>query len=162
MPGYGIASAATSIIGQCVGADRKRLTHDLGWRIVRIGVGAMTCSGVLMFVCAPFFMNLLTPVPEIASLGATILRIEAFAEPMYGASIVVTGILRGKGDTLWPAILNLVSVWCVRIPLAMILFGQYGVVGAWISMAVELNVRGLLFLWRMKSSWKKLDAAAQS
>ena len=162
MPGYGIASAATSIIGQCVGADRKRLTHDLGWRIVRIGVGAMTCSGVLMFVCAPFFMNLLTPVPEIASLGATILRIEAFAEPMYGASIVVAGILRGKGDTLWPAILNLVSVWCVRIPLAMILFGQYGVVGAWISMAVELNVRGLLFLWRMKSSWKKLDAAAQS
>lgn len=162
MPGYGIASAATSIIGQCVGADRKRLTHDLGWRIVRIGVGAMTCSGVLMFVCAPFFMNLLTPVPEIASLGATILRIEDFAEPMYGASIVVTGILRGKGDTLWPAILNLVSVWCVRIPLAMILFGQYGVVGAWISMAVELNVRGLLFLWRMKSSWKKLDAAAQS
>lgn len=162
MPGYGIASAATSIIGQCVGADRKRLTHDLGWRIVRIGVGAMTCSGVLMFVCAPFFMNLLTPVPEIASLGATILRIEAFAEPIYGASIVVTGILRGKGDTLWPAILNLVSVWCVRIPLAMILFGQYGVVGAWISMAVELNVRGLLFLWRMKSSWKKLDAAAQS
>lgn len=162
MPGYGIASAATSIIGQCVGADRKRLTHDLGWRIVRIGVGAMTCSGVLMFVCAPFFMNLLTPVPEIASLGATILRIEAFAEPMYGASIVVTGILRGKGDTLWPAILNLVSVWCVRIPLAMILFGQYGVVGAWFSMAVELNVRGLLFLWRMKSSWKKLDAAAQS
>ena len=162
MPGYGIASAATSIIGQCVGADRKRLTHDLGWRIVRIGVGAMTCSGVLMFVCAPFFMNLLTPVPEIASLGATILRIEAFAEPMYGASIVVTGILRGKGDTLWPAILNLVSVWCVRIPLAMILFGQYGVVGAWISMTVELNVRGLLFLWRMKSSWKKLDAAAQS
>lgn len=158
MPGFGISSAATSIIGQCVGADRKRLTHDLGWRIVRIGVGAMTCSGILMFVCAPIFMNLLTPVPEIAALGVTLLRIEAFAEPMYGASIVVTGILRGKGDTLWPAILNLVSVWCVRIPLAMLLFPQFGVIGAWIAMASELNLRGILFLWRMTKAWKKVRA----
>lgn len=158
MPGFGISSAATSIIGQCVGADRKRLTHDLGWRIVRIGVGAMTCSGILMFVCAPIFMNLLTPVPEIAALGVTLLRIEAFAEPMYGASIVVTGILRGKGDTLWPAILNLVSVWCVRIPLAMLLFPKFGVIGAWIAMASELNLRGILFLWRMTKAWKKVRA----
>lgn len=158
MPGFGISSAATSIIGQCVGADRKRLTHDLGWRIVRIGVGAMTFSGILMFVCAPIFMNLLTPVPEIAALGVTLLRIEAFAEPMYGASIVVTGILRGKGDTLWPAILNLVSVWCVRIPLAMLLFPQFGVIGAWIAMASELNLRGILFLWRMTKTWKKVRA----
>lgn len=158
MPGFGISSAATSIIGQCVGADRKRLTHDLGWRIVRIGVGAMTCSGILMFVCAPIFMNLLTPVPEIAALGVTLLRIEAFAEPMYGASIVVTGILRGKSDTLWPAILNLVSVWCVRIPLAMLLFPKFGVIGAWIAMASELNLRGILFLWRMTKAWKKVRA----
>lgn len=126
-----------SPIGQCVGADRKRLTHDLGWRIIRMGVGAMTCSGILMFVCAPIFMNLLTPVAE-----------------------VVTGILRGKGDTLWPAVLNLISVWCVRIPLAMLLFERFGVIGAWIAMAAELNVRGILFLWRMSKAWKKVRTAA--
>lgn len=163
MPGYGIANAATSMIGQCVGAGRKELTHELGWRIVRIGVGAMTCSGFLMFFFAPFFMNLLTPVAEIAVLGAIILRIEAFAEPMYGASIVVTGILRGKGDTLWPAVLTLISVWCVRIPLATLLFSRFGVIGAWIAMAAELNLRGILFLWRMvvsdRNSKRKMTAA---
>lgn len=159
MPGYGIASAATSIVGQCIGAGRHKLTQEIGWRTCHIGIAAMTVSGFVMFFLAPVFMHILTPDPEIEALGVTLLHIEAFAEPMYGASIVVTGILRGKGDTFWPALLNLLSVWCVRIPLAMLLFQKFGVIGAWVAMMTELNVRGILFLLRMKMTWKSGSSA---
>lgn len=118
MPGYGCGSAATAIIGQCTGANRHDLAREISWRIVRIGMGMMALSGVVMFVFAPWLMNILTPDPAVIELGTSMLRLEAFAEPLYGASIVCSGILRGKGDTIWPACLNFLSIWCIRIPLA--------------------------------------------
>lgn len=86
---------------------------------------------------------------EIRKLGATILRIEAFAEPLYGASIVAAGVFRGAGETLMSSVLNLMSVWLVRIPLAYYLGSIYGLKGAWIAMCSELCVRGTLFLIRL-------------
>ncbi len=155
MPGYGCAAAASVIIGQCSGAGRIDLQKQMAWRICRIGVFMMTLSGVAMFILAPYLMGMLTPVPEIAQLGIQVLRIEALAEPMYGASIVITGILRGKGDTFWPAILNLLSIWGVRIPLAALLSVPLGLFGAWIAMNIELNFRGLIFLIRLKKTFSK-------
>ena len=76
------------------------------------------------------------------------LRIEAFAEPMFAASIVATGVMRGGGDTLVPAVLNLVCMWLIRIPLALYLAPRIGLEGVWLAMCIELCVRGVLFLIR--------------
>ena len=87
-----------------------------------------------------------------------LLRIELLAEPLFAASIVSTGALRGAGDTLIPGILNLISMWGVRISLALILVGRLGLPGVWTAMCIELNVRGILFLIRLaRGRW--LDAA---
>lgn len=158
-PGYGCASAATAIIGQCTGADRPDLTHEISWRITRIGVFMMTLSGIGMFVIAPWLMALMTPVQEVQQMGTALLRLEAFSEPMFGASIVINGILRGKGDTLWPSILNFASIWMVRIPLAALLSAHFGLFGAWVAMGIELNFRGLIFLWRLHYSTRKESKA---
>lgn len=153
MPAYGCASAATAIIGQCTGAGRKDLCQAMAWRLARIGMGMMVLSGLLLFLFAHGLMAILSPDLQVQDLGSLLLRMEAFAEPMYGASIVITGILRGKGDTLWPACLNFLSIWCIRIPLAWILSRHLGLAGAWIAMNIELNLRGLLFLGRLQHVW---------
>lgn len=145
MPGFGIQAAASAIIGQCTGARRKRLTRKLAWRIEFAGIAVMTVMGVALWFLSPALMSLLTPDAAVQALGARVLRIEAFAEPMYGAAIVATGILRGKGDTLWPTMVSLVSNWGLRIPLAASLV-SHGLPGVWFAMAFELCVRGLLFL----------------
>ncbi|MBQ3809599.1 MAG: multidrug transporter, partial [Kiritimatiellae bacterium] len=67
----------------------------------------------------------------------------------FAASIVAGGALRGAGDTLVPSLLNLASMWGLRIPLAAWLVARHGLAGAWIAMAVELCARGLLFLARL-------------
>ena len=85
------------------------------------------------------------------------LRIELWAEPFFAASIVVTGVLRGAGDTLIPSVMNFISIWGVRITLALLLVGTYGLTGAWIAMCAELIFRGTIFLIRMKLGnwWKR-------
>ena len=91
MPGYGVQSAAVTLIGQSIGAKRHDLTYRLGVLTTILGIGLMTCSGLFMYFGSPLMMSLLSPDPSIVILGVQILQIEAFAEPMYGASIVVAG-----------------------------------------------------------------------
>ena len=94
-------------------------------------------------------MGIMTPVDCIRDLGAEILRIEAWAEPMYAASIVAYGAFVGVGDTILPATMNFGSIWRVRIPLAAILAPIYGLKGVWIAMCAELVFRGVIFLVRL-------------
>lgn len=150
MPGYGIGHASTTIIGQSIGAGRRDLTKKLGWFAIGMGMTIMAGMGVLMYVFAPQMIGLLSPDRAIRQLGTQILRIEAFAEPMYAASIVVAGVFRGAGKTLTSSVLNLVSVWLVRIPLAAVLAPILGLPGVWLAMCIELVIRGLLFLIGMK------------
>jgi Na+-driven multidrug efflux pump len=91
----------------------------------------------------------MTPIEEIIVLGTDCLRIEAFAEPMFAASIVCNGIFVGAGDTLRPAIMSLASMWGVRLTLAAVLATTYGLPGVWIAMAIELTFRGIIFLIRL-------------
>lgn len=146
MPGYGISSASTTLIGQSIGAKRRELGNRLGWLSIALGMLLMTISGAAMYLFAPAMIGLLTPNEEIRALGAKVLRIEAFAEPLYGASIVATGVFRGAGNTKHPCILNLISMWMVRIPLAALLARRIGLTGAWIAMSAELCVRGIIFI----------------
>ena len=150
MPGYGVQAAASTLVGQCVGAGQKQLSRRMAWITMGLGVSVMTIGGVLMYIAAPAMIGVLTPNEEIRNLGAAVLRIEAFAEPFYAASIVASGALRGAGDTLVPSCMNFASMWCVRIPLAAILAPRVGLYGVWIAMCVELCFRGILFMARLK------------
>jgi Na+-driven multidrug efflux pump len=101
-------------------------------------------------------MTLMTSVDEIIATGATCLRIEAFAEPMFAASIVCNGVFLGAGDTLKPAIISLLSMWGVRLTLAALLATTYGLPGVWTAMAIELTFRGIVFLARLlQGGWMK-------
>lgn len=157
MPGYGMAAAATTLVGQSMGAERRDQARRFAWLSVALGVGVMTCTGILMYIAAPWIFSMLTPDAGVRTLGAQVLRIEAFAEPLFAASIVAAGALRGAGDTLVPSVMELGSMWGVRITLAMLLVGPFGLHGVWVAMCTELCVRGLLFLVRMyRGKWLEI------
>lgn len=149
MPGYGIGSAATTLVGQSIGAQRLDLAKRFARLSTALGVAVMSCMGVVMFLAAPWMFTLLTPDPAIRELGAYVLRIEAFAEPLFAASIVAAGALRGAGDTLVPCVMNLVSMWGVRLTMAAFLAPRIGLAGVWLAMCVELCVTGVIFLIRL-------------
>lgn len=156
MPGYGIAEAATTLVGQSFGARKRALTRSFAYMSAGLGMTVMTLMGVLMWIFAPELMSLMTPVDDIIALGADCLRIEAYAEPMFAAAIVCNGIFIGTGDTLRPAIMSLLSMWGVRLTLAALLATTYGLPGVWTAMAIELTFRGIIFLSRLlHGGWLK-------
>ena len=149
MPGYGIAEAATTLVGQGIGAGQRTLTRSFAHLSVGLGIVVMTLMGILMWIFAPQLMTLMSPVDEVIAVGTSILRIEAWAEPLFAAAIVCNGVFVGAGDTLKPAIMNLLSMWGVRLTLAWYLAKDYGLKGVWMAMATELTFRGIIFLWRL-------------
>ncbi len=149
MPGYGIGSAATTMVGQAVGAERRDLAKSFAWMTTLLGMFLMGLAGGIMYFTCPAVFRLLTPDPAVQELGVSVLRIELFAEPLFAASIVAAAALRGAGDVLIPALIHLLSVWGVRITLALILVPRVGLAGIWIAMALDLSLRGILFLTRL-------------
>lgn len=156
MPGYGIGDAATTLVGQTHGAGRIDLCKNFAYMTVGLGMLVMALMGVIMYVFAPEMIGVLSPVEAIRQLGTTCLRIEAFAEPFFAASIVTYCVCVGAGDTFKPAAINLGTMWLVRLTLAYGLSKSYGLEGVWIAMATELTFRGVLFLIRLfRGSWMK-------
>lgn len=149
MPGFGIADAATTLVGQSIGAKRPELRRSFSWISVGLGVGMMSAMAILMYAGVPYLMPLMTTDIAVQELTVTILRIEAMVEAFYAMSIVCYGVFVGAGDTKMPCIMNLMSIWCVRIPLAMHLSQTMGLKGVWIAMAIELTFRGTMFLIRL-------------
>lgn len=152
MPGYGVGSAATTLVGRSVGAGDAAQARRYGNICTALGGALMGCTGLLMMIFCPFVFRLLTPVAEVRTLAAQVLRIGLLAEPLFGVSIAAAGALRGAGDTLVPSLLNLGSIWIVRLGLSLLLVGKLGLRGMWIAMAIELCVRGALMLWRRLTS----------
>ena len=156
MPGYGIGDAATTLVGQTHGAGRVDLCKNFAYMTVGLGMAVMAAMGTIMYLLAPEMIGVLSPVDSIRELGTTCLRIEAFAEPFFAASIVTYSVCVGAGDTKKPAMINLGTMWLVRLTLAYGLSKSYGLEGVWIAMATELTFRGILFLIRLlRGSWMK-------
>lgn len=156
MPGYGIADAATTLVGQSMGAGRRDLTRRFAYITVFMGMLIMGVMGVIMYVAAPQIIGVMTPVDEIRELGVMTLRIEAFAEPMFAAAIVAYGVFVGAASTLIPCLMNFFSIWAVRLSLAALLAPTLGLKGVWIAMCVELCFRGIIFLIRLfRGKWLK-------
>lgn len=156
MPGYGIAEAATTLVGQSIGAGRRELTRSFSRITVGMGMAVMGIMGAVMYAAAPQIIGLMTSVEEIRTLGVQALRIEAFAEPMFAASIVAYGVFVGAADTLIPCLMNFFSIWAVRLSLAATLAPSLGLQGVWIAMCIELCFRGFIFLLRLfRGKWIK-------
>ena len=155
MPGYGISHAAVTLVGQMKGAGNKIQEKNFAYMTVIIGMVFMALSAVLLYIFAPEMIGIMSAEEEVRTLGTQILRIEAFAEPMFGASIVAEGVFRGMGKTRISTVLNLISMWCVRLPASLFAANQFGLVGVWVVMCLELCFRGTIFLVSMWREYKK-------
>ena len=109
----------------------------------------MGIMGALMYLTAPQIISVMTPVADIRTLAVEVLRIEAFAEPMFAAAIVAYGVFIGAGSTLAPSLMNFGSIWGIRLPLAFLLAPAMGLRGVWLAMCIELCFRGAIFLVRL-------------
>jgi putative MATE family efflux protein len=152
MPGFGFAVAATTLVGQGLGANRADRARADGYLARRLAVVLMTMMGVLFFLFPAQIMGFFINDPLVIQAGIWPLRLVAFSQPMLATSMVFSGGLRGAGDTRATLLITGTGLWLVRVPLALLLTPRLGLVGAWIAMGVDLNLRGLAVWLRFRSN----------
>ena len=158
LPASGVAVAGTTLVGQAIGAGRKDLARRFARMVSWMGVVIMTFGGAVLYFFAPQLIRIFSTDPQVIDLGSQVLRIVAFAEPLFGASIVASGTLRGAGDSRGPFFISLATMWGVRITLSLLLAGRMGLIGVWLAMAAELCARGLIFMIRLyRGKWMHID-----
>jgi Na+-driven multidrug efflux pump len=174
LSGMAFATAASTLVGQNLGAKRPDEARRLGWCCFAWGCGIMCLMGAIFYTRAEAMFRLIAPNEsqvDVIEAGVPILQLVAFAMPALAAVIVFTGALRGAGDTRWPLLFTWVGFFIIRLPLAYLLtrdaidLGSWGSIrgyncglyGAWIAMFVDLWLRGLFFLLRFSSGrWQRI------
>jgi MATE family multidrug resistance protein len=157
MPGFGFALAATTLVGQSLGAKDPDGAQQRGYTAFRIGAALMGVVGLAFLIFPAEIVGFFTEDPEIIALGTMPLRMVGLIQPLLAGTMIFAGGLRGAGDTRWPMAVTGVSIWLIRLPLAYLLalvFG-WGLLGAWGALAIDLSIRGLLNFLRFRSGrWK--------
>lgn len=159
MPGFAFSVAATTLIGQNLGAGLPRRAEESGWEATRIAATFMTVLALPLFAFSHQFVALFIQEPEVIALGAQVLKIVAIAQPSLAVAMVLAGALRGAGDTKWVMYITIIGIWGFRLVLTY-LFGMtlgLGLVGAWWAMVIDIVVRSLLVAWRFRGGrWKNI------
>ncbi len=159
MPGFGFSLAATTLVGQGLGAEDPDLAERSGYAAHRMGLFIMSVMGVLFFVFPTQLISVFTTDQEVISLASYCLRLIALSQPALAAIMIFAGGLRGAGDTKGILWITTTGFFGIRLFLSYILAIRlgYGLSGAWVAMAIDLNIRGLWIWLRFRSGyWKGL------
>ena len=160
MPGAGFSLAATTLVGQNMGAGDPEQAERSGYESGNMATLVMSGMGILFFIFPRFFVGLFSKDPEVVELASRCLRLVAISQPALAWVMTIAGGLRGVGDTRWVMIITIVGFWGIRITLAYALAvsAGMGLIGAWIAMVVDLIVRSILLALRFRQGgWKKLE-----
>lgn len=146
MPGWGFAVAATAMVGQRIGARDFNTAKDYAYLSMIFGTGVMMI-GALIFILIPTeLMKVFISNPETVEIGSRCLMFAALEQPFIGVAMVLSGALKGSGDTKTPFFIALASNWLIRLPLMyyVIFVLQLDVVTVWIVTLIQWIFEGTI------------------
>ncbi|MCE4614612.1 MAG: MATE family efflux transporter [Desulfurococcales archaeon] len=153
MPAFAVSTAASSIIGQLVGAGEESEARKAGFEIAGITALLMLVVGMLLVGISPFAPEAFTSNPETRRLAMIYLILAGVSEPGLGVIMTIGGSIRGAGETRVPTIINLASLYAARILPAYIIASNHialmGIcpLGQWLSMDLDIGVRTVIFIY---------------
>lgn len=153
MPAFGVSFAATTLVGQSLGAKDQSGAVYYGKLSGWVGFLMSTFMGAILFAFSVPLSTIFSSDPQVIALSARMLRLVAFAEPMFGVSIVLSGALRGAGDTRYPLFVSMfcmIGLRCVLAPIFIFVI-HMDLAAVWLAMDIDLIARGILCIWRFKS-----------
>jgi putative MATE family efflux protein len=158
LPGMGYAMAASALVGQGLGAGRPGESRASAYEALWQGGLMMTALGLLMGLFPFQIVSLFTNDPNVAAAGTAPMLIAGLFQPLLAVNFILSGALRGAGDTRWPLYTKLISTWGVRLPLvSLLLWLGWGLTGIWLAMATDFAVQATLAWWRFRQGkWQSV------
>ncbi|HHV56422.1 MAG TPA: MATE family efflux transporter [Firmicutes bacterium] len=148
MPGWGFAIAAGTLSGQYLGARDPEVAFQSGWLTARYCLRVMGSMGLVFFLAPRFLAGLFTAEPDVAALAAACIRIGALEQVPIAFEMVLSGSLRGAGDTRFPFLVSAFGNWVFRLPLVYLITVVWvlPVWSVWVITVLDWLIRaGLLF-----------------
>src|SRR5574341_332380 len=160
MPGYGIAVAAATMVGQNLGAGKPDDARLSAYEANRLAVILMAGMGLVFFFFPYALLRAFTADAEVIRYGILYMKIVAFAQVPLAVTMVVGGSLRGAGDTGFIMFATIAGMWLVRLPVAALLAAVFKaeIRFVWSVMIMDWVVRMSLLTWRYrKENWGRLE-----
>ena len=153
-PGQAFGMAATTMVGQSLGAKHPDVAEKAGLVARRMGLIIALAIAIVLFFFGYDVALLYVDDPEVARAAANALKILAIMQPMQSTQFILAGALRGAGDTRWPLYSTAIGIWGIRVVLVHV-FIAMGLMGAWVAQLCDQAFRAVFIYTRYKSgAWK--------
>ena len=159
MPSMGLGIAASAAVGQSLGAADPRLAYRFGRQAAIGGLLLSSLVALLVILFPRLLLAVFTSDIAVIDAGETPLRVIGFFIPAIGLGTTLPGALRGAGDTRAMLLISLVTLWVIRVPLAIILglVAGFGLTGLWIGAGINYIVLAIAAVVRFKSGrWQHI------
>jgi len=155
-PGQAFGMAATTMVGQSLGAKHPDVAEKAGLAARRMGLIIALAIAIVLFFFGYDVALLYTDEPEVARAAANALKILAIMQPMQSTQFILAGALRGAGDTRWPLYSTAIGIWGIRVVLVHVFIAMgMGLMGAWVAQLCDQAFRAVFIYSRYKSgAWK--------
>lgn len=157
MPGFGLAVAATTLVGQSLGAGKEDLAEASIRRTMNFALVVMGNMALVFGLFGTQLVKAFGATPEVLALAGLAVRIAALEQLPVAVQMVVSGSLRGAGDTRTPMIVTVVGTLLFRVSAVYLLAIalDLGLAGVWLGTAVDWTGRAiLLYLLFQRGTWK--------
>lgn len=157
MPGYGLTTAASILVGNSIGSGNNKEAFEYGTLAVKIGVIIMAMGGIILYFSSPWFATWFTQDSEVIGKIITALHIDAFAQIPVAISVIFAGALQGMGDTKSPLYSTAIGMWGIRV-LGIYIFSvkfEMDIAGIWIAILIDITIRAIFLTVRFRNKTLK-------
>ncbi|MFH1132405.1 MAG: MATE family efflux transporter [Pseudomonadota bacterium] len=165
MPGLAIGIAATTLVGQALGAQDPTVAHRRAYASIRIGIVFMALMGLVYLLLGKQIAGVFSSDSGVIQIAKSLFLWAAAFQVFDAMAMTSSGVLRGAGDTRWPMYASVLSAWLVFAPLIW-LFGfklQGGVFGAWGAAATYLGGLGVVLFMRVRrGKWQSMSVIGKT
>jgi putative MATE family efflux protein len=159
LPGWGFAVAASTLVGQGLGANDPRRAEAGAYAALRLAISVMLVVGAALYVLAEPIARIFTNDAGVIAASISAIHVAALSQPIMATSFVFVHSLRGAGDTRTVLAITSASIWTVRLGVAYVgahVLG-WGLAGAWLGLPADFAVRALCGWARFRGGkWQKV------
>lgn len=156
-PSMAFGVAATTLVGQSLGANDEDRAERYARAVNKIAVGVASFVGLNYILFSHSLARLYTSDLEVAVMAGVVLKILAIALPAQSTQLSLAGALRGAGDTTYPLYASAIGIWGFRVVMAYLFVNvfNWGLIGAWVALVLDQYTRSTVIYLRFRSKkWK--------
>ena len=157
--GFGFSIAASTHVGQLLGASDPDGATRSGWRALKLSVTSMVLLGALIIGFAEPIARFMIDDEEVVRLTVVFIYILGAMQPLMAIEFTLGGALRGAGDTRFPLLTTIVGLVIVRGSVAALFLWQgYRVEWVFAALIVDYVVKATLLVGRFRRGrWKTIE-----